>query len=88
MIFILFLKSYSQQAFVICVQKCKPLFVPADPDELPGVDVHPYFSLMVLRRAITELQERVNDVCDRELARISDLSEFSISIKQTKDFFH
>ncbi|KAG7319908.1 hypothetical protein KOW79_017051 [Hemibagrus wyckioides] len=53
--------------------KCKPLLVPADPDELPGVDVHPYFSLMVLRRAVTELRERVNDVCDRELVRISDL---------------
>ncbi|KAI5092686.1 tripartite motif-containing protein 16-like isoform X2 [Silurus meridionalis] len=53
--------------------KCKPLLVPADPDELPDVDVHPYFSLMVLRKAITELRARVNDVCDRELARISDL---------------
>lgn len=70
----------------VCVQKCKPLLVPADPDELPGVDVHPYFSLMVLRRAITELSERVNDVCDRELARISDLSEFSINVEQTKNF--
>lgn len=62
----------------LSIQKCKPLLVPADPDELPGVDVHPYFSLMVLRRAVTELRERVNDVCDRELARISDLSEFFI----------
>ncbi|XP_062843763.1 E3 ubiquitin/ISG15 ligase TRIM25 isoform X2 [Trichomycterus rosablanca] len=49
--------------------KCKTC-VPADPVEL-GIDVHPYFSLMILRRAITELRERVNDVCDRELARIA-----------------
>uniref|UniRef100_A0A3B4BY63 FinTRIM family, member 87 n=2 Tax=Pygocentrus nattereri TaxID=42514 RepID=A0A3B4BY63_PYGNA len=55
------------------LQKCKALCIPAELEELPCVDVHPYFSLMILRRALTELRERVNDVCDRELSRISDL---------------
>ncbi|XP_060724461.1 tripartite motif-containing protein 16 isoform X2 [Tachysurus vachellii] len=65
--------------------KYKSLLVPADTDELPGVDVHPYFSLMVLRRAVTELRERVNDVCDKELARISDLikGEQTLSAEST-----
>ncbi|XP_072525457.1 E3 ubiquitin/ISG15 ligase TRIM25 isoform X2 [Salminus brasiliensis] len=55
------------------LQKCKALYAAAEPEDLPCVDVHPYFSLMILRRALTELRERMNDVCDRELSRISDL---------------
>ncbi|KAL6468142.1 hypothetical protein MHYP_G00238190 [Metynnis hypsauchen] len=55
------------------LQKCKALSIPAELEELPCVDIHPYFSLIILRRALTELRERVNDVCDRELSRISDL---------------
>ncbi|TTC44349.1 E3 ubiquitin/ISG15 ligase TRIM25 [Bagarius yarrelli] len=75
--------------------KCKSLLVPSDPDELPDVDVHPYFSLLILRRAITELRERVNDVCDRELVRISDLISPVKSVDLTQiepktraDFLH
>uniref|UniRef100_A0A3B1JNR5 Uncharacterized protein n=1 Tax=Astyanax mexicanus TaxID=7994 RepID=A0A3B1JNR5_ASTMX len=41
----------------------------AEPEDLPCVDVHPYFSLMILRRALTELRERMNDVCQRERAK-------------------
>uniref|UniRef100_A0A4W4DX01 Tripartite motif-containing protein 16-like n=1 Tax=Electrophorus electricus TaxID=8005 RepID=A0A4W4DX01_ELEEL len=63
------------------LQKCMALCGPAELEEVPSVDVHPYFSLIILRRALVELRERVNDVCDRELSRISKLSEFGIILK-------
>ncbi|XP_076838308.1 uncharacterized protein LOC143483351 [Brachyhypopomus gauderio] len=55
------------------LQKCKTVCGPAEREELPRVDVHPYFSLMILRKALMDLRERVDDVCDRELSRISEL---------------
>lgn len=66
----------SQQLSPFHLQKYKVLCIPAESEEPPCIDVHPYFSLMILRKALTELRERMNDVCERELSRISDLSEF------------
>ncbi|XP_066512677.1 E3 ubiquitin/ISG15 ligase TRIM25-like [Hoplias malabaricus] len=55
------------------LQKSRVLCAPAELEEPPYVDVHPYFTLLILRRALTELRERINDMCDRELSKISDL---------------
>ncbi|XP_030630516.1 tripartite motif-containing protein 16 [Chanos chanos] len=55
------------------LQRCKPLSAPPDRGDPPSIEVHPYFSFTILKRALTEFKERVNDLCDREIARISDL---------------
>ncbi|KAI4871307.1 hypothetical protein NFI96_007662 [Prochilodus magdalenae] len=64
------------------LQKCKTLCTPAELEELPYVDVHPYFSLIILRKALTDLRERMNEVCDRELSRISDLNCCEVTLDQ------
>nr|XP_055057346.1 tripartite motif-containing protein 16 [Misgurnus anguillicaudatus] len=55
------------------LQHYKSLCAPPEVGGRPSIDVHPYFSLLILRKALTELQEKVNDVCEREIARISDV---------------
>ncbi|XP_051557657.1 tripartite motif-containing protein 16 isoform X1 [Myxocyprinus asiaticus] len=55
------------------LQNYKNLCAPPEVGGQPSIDVHPYFSLLILRKALTELKERVTDICDRESARISEM---------------
>ncbi|KAI7809956.1 putative tripartite motif-containing protein 16-like [Triplophysa rosa] len=57
---------------VYFLQHCQSLCAPPDTGGRPSIDVDPYFSLLILRKALAELREKVNDVCDRETARISE----------------
>ncbi|KAL1281004.1 hypothetical protein QQF64_015604 [Cirrhinus molitorella] len=55
------------------LQNYKTLCAPPDTGGRPSIDVHPYFSLLILRKALTELRDKVNEVCDRELTKITEL---------------
>ncbi|XP_051557658.1 tripartite motif-containing protein 16 isoform X2 [Myxocyprinus asiaticus] len=55
------------------IKNYKNLCAPPEVGGQPSIDVHPYFSLLILRKALTELKERVTDICDRESARISEM---------------
>ena len=56
-------------------QRCRSLEGIPDVGDLPSLDIHPYFSLIAMKKSLTELQERLDDVFKRELATISDISE-------------
>lgn len=58
------------------MQNYKTLRAPPDTGSRPSIDVHPYFPLLILRKALTELRDKVSDVCDRELTKISELGEY------------
>ncbi|KAF4117790.1 hypothetical protein G5714_002343 [Onychostoma macrolepis] len=55
------------------LQNYKTLCAPPDTGGRPSIDVHPYFSLLILRKALAELRDKVNEVCDRELTKIAEL---------------
>ncbi|XP_026135031.1 E3 ubiquitin/ISG15 ligase TRIM25-like isoform X1 [Carassius auratus] len=55
------------------LQNYKTLCAPPDAGGRPSIDVHPYFSLLILRKALTELRDKVNEVCDRESTKIAEL---------------
>ncbi|KAL0201723.1 hypothetical protein M9458_004910, partial [Cirrhinus mrigala] len=51
----------------------KTLCAPNDSGCQPSIDIHPYFSLLILKKALAELRDKVNEVCDRELTKIVEL---------------
>ncbi|CAM4587325.1 unnamed protein product [Leuciscus chuanchicus] len=56
------------------LQNYKMLCAPPDTGGRPSIDVHPYFPLLILRKALTELRDKVSEVCDRESTKISELA--------------
>lgn len=58
------------------MQNYKTLCAPPDTGSRPSIDVHPYFPLLILRKALTELRDKVTEVCDRESTKISELGEY------------
>lgn len=62
--------------FDLPMQNYKTLCAPPDTGSRPSIDVHPYFPLLILRKALTELRDKVGDVCDRESTKISELGEY------------
>ncbi|XP_059357147.1 tripartite motif-containing protein 16-like [Carassius carassius] len=78
------------------LQNYKTLCTPPDPGGRPSIDVHPYFSLMILRKALAELSDKVNEVCDRESTKITELvdeghnqsTEISLSCPLNTDTAH
>ncbi|XP_073704167.1 tripartite motif-containing protein 16-like [Garra rufa] len=55
------------------LQNYKTLCAPLDTGGRPSIDVHPYFSLLILRKVLAELRDKVNEVCDRESTKIAEL---------------
>ncbi|XP_043120659.1 tripartite motif-containing protein 16 isoform X2 [Puntigrus tetrazona] len=55
------------------LQNYKTLCAPPDAGGRPSIDVHPYFSLLILRKALVELADKVGEVCDRESMKIAEL---------------
>ncbi|XP_031415090.1 E3 ubiquitin/ISG15 ligase TRIM25 [Clupea harengus] len=55
------------------LQRCRSLEGIPDVGDLPSLDIHPYFSLIAMKKSLTELQERLDDVFKRELSTISDI---------------
>lgn len=56
-------------------QKGQSLESVPDTGDLPSIDAHPYFSLIVMRKSLAELKERLDESIRRELSVISDISK-------------
>ncbi|XP_035271056.1 tripartite motif-containing protein 16-like isoform X1 [Anguilla anguilla] len=53
------------------LQSCQSLCAPSGPGDLPSITVSPLVSFEALRKSVSELKERLEDVCLVELVKIS-----------------
>ncbi|XP_064190369.1 tripartite motif-containing protein 16-like isoform X9 [Anguilla rostrata] len=53
------------------LQRCQSLCAPPGPEDFPSITVSPQVSFEALRKSVSELKERLEDVCQVELAKIS-----------------
>ncbi|XP_035271063.1 tripartite motif-containing protein 16-like protein isoform X2 [Anguilla anguilla] len=53
------------------LQSCQSLCAPPGPEDFPSITVSPLVSFEALRKSVSELKERLEDVCQVELAKIS-----------------
>ncbi|XP_061094188.1 tripartite motif-containing protein 16-like [Conger conger] len=52
------------------LQSCQSLCVPPGPGDLPSITVSPHVSFEAVRKCVSELKERLEDVCKGELLKI------------------
>ncbi|XP_061079597.1 E3 ubiquitin/ISG15 ligase TRIM25-like [Conger conger] len=52
------------------LQSCPSLCVPPGPGELPSITVSPHVSFEAVRKSVSELKERLEDICKGELVKI------------------
>ncbi|KAJ8246640.1 hypothetical protein GJAV_G00253770 [Gymnothorax javanicus] len=53
------------------LQSCQSLCVPPGPGDLPSITVRPHHSFKAVRKCVSELQERLEDVFKSELIKVS-----------------
>ncbi|KAG5849725.1 hypothetical protein ANANG_G00074770, partial [Anguilla anguilla] len=53
------------------LQSCQSLCVPPGPGDFPSITVSPLVSFEALRKSVSELKEKLEDVCQAELSKIS-----------------
>ncbi|XP_064190025.1 tripartite motif-containing protein 16-like [Anguilla rostrata] len=53
------------------LQSCQSLCAPPGPEDLPSITVSPHVSFEAVRKSVSELKERLEDVCQVELVKIS-----------------
>ncbi|XP_061095057.1 tripartite motif-containing protein 16-like protein [Conger conger] len=54
------------------LQSCQSLCVPPGPGDLPSITISPHVSFEAVRKCVSELKERLEDVCKGELLKISE----------------
>ncbi|KAJ8377001.1 hypothetical protein SKAU_G00075810 [Synaphobranchus kaupii] len=54
------------------MQSCQSLCAPPGPGDLPSITVSPHVSFEAVRKSVSELKERLEDVCRGELLKISE----------------
>ncbi|XP_061079331.1 E3 ubiquitin/ISG15 ligase TRIM25-like [Conger conger] len=52
------------------LQSCQSLCAPPGPGDLPSITVSPHFSFEAVRKSVSELKERLEDICKGELVKI------------------
>ncbi|KAG5849924.1 hypothetical protein ANANG_G00076860 [Anguilla anguilla] len=53
------------------LQSSKSLFDPPGPGDLPSITSNPHISFETVRKCVSELKERLEDVCKEEMSKIS-----------------
>ncbi|XP_064190366.1 tripartite motif-containing protein 16-like isoform X6 [Anguilla rostrata] len=53
------------------LQSCQSLCAPPGPGDFPSITVSPLVSFEALRKSVSELKEKLEDVCQAELSKIS-----------------
>ncbi|XP_061079585.1 tripartite motif-containing protein 16-like isoform X5 [Conger conger] len=53
------------------LQSCESLCAPPGPGDLPSITVSPHVSFEAVRKSVSELKERLEDICKGELVKIS-----------------
>ncbi|KAJ8278227.1 hypothetical protein GJAV_G00085310, partial [Gymnothorax javanicus] len=70
------------------LQSCQSLCAPPGPGDLPSITVSPHVSFEAVRKSVSELQERLEDVCKGELTKISEsVKEVQIVEPRTREDF-
>ncbi|KAJ8278240.1 hypothetical protein GJAV_G00085460, partial [Gymnothorax javanicus] len=54
-----------------CLKSCQSLCAPPGPGDLPSITVSPHVSFEAVRKSVSELQEKLEDVCKGELVKIT-----------------
>ncbi|XP_035271065.1 tripartite motif-containing protein 16-like isoform X1 [Anguilla anguilla] len=54
------------------LQSCQSLCAPPGPGDIPSIAVSPHVSFEALTKSVSELKERLEDVCKEELVKISE----------------
>ncbi|KAL2097032.1 hypothetical protein ACEWY4_006239 [Coilia grayii] len=69
------------------LQRSRSLEGVSDAGDVPSLDVHPFSSLIIMRKSFAELKDRLDDVFKKEIATISDIinkEESSLSTSTSK----
>ncbi|XP_035271072.1 tripartite motif-containing protein 16-like [Anguilla anguilla] len=70
------------------LQSCQSLCALPGPGDLPRITVSPHVSFEALRKSVSELKERLEDVCKEELIRVSgEAKEVNILEPKTREDF-
>ncbi|KAJ8278226.1 hypothetical protein GJAV_G00085300, partial [Gymnothorax javanicus] len=62
---------FSLFSLSICLQSCQSLCAPPGPGDLPSITVSPHNSFEAVRKSVSELKEKLEDVCKVELVKFS-----------------
>ncbi|KAJ8358075.1 hypothetical protein AAFF_G00036670 [Aldrovandia affinis] len=70
------------------LQSCQSVCAPPGPGDLPRITVNPHVSFEAVRKHVSELKERLEDVCKGELVKISQtVKEVDILEPRTREDF-
>ncbi|KAG9328159.1 hypothetical protein JZ751_016172 [Albula glossodonta] len=70
------------------LQSCQSVCAPPGPGDLPSITVNPHLSFEAVRKSVSQLKERLEDVCKGELDTISQtVKEVHILEPQTREDF-
>ena len=56
----------------VCLQSCQSLCAPPGPGDSPSITVSPHVSFEAVRKSVSELKERLEDVFKVELFKVSE----------------
>ncbi|KAJ8366217.1 hypothetical protein AAFF_G00365330 [Aldrovandia affinis] len=70
------------------LQTCQSVCAPPGPGDLPRITVNPHVSFEAVRKHVSELKERLEDICKGELVKISQtVEEVHILVPRTRGAF-
>ncbi|KAG9330392.1 hypothetical protein JZ751_025532, partial [Albula glossodonta] len=70
------------------LQSCQSVCAPPGPGDLPSITVNPHLSFEAVRKCVSQLKERLEDVCKGELVKISEtVKEVHIVEPRTREDF-
>ncbi|KAJ8367444.1 hypothetical protein AAFF_G00317920 [Aldrovandia affinis] len=70
------------------LQSCQSVCAPPGPGDLPRITVNPHVSFEAVRKHVSELKERLEDICKGELVKISQtVEELHILEPRTREDF-
>ncbi|XP_064190374.1 tripartite motif-containing protein 16-like isoform X14 [Anguilla rostrata] len=69
------------------LQSCQSLCAPPGPGDFPSITVSPLVSFEALRKSVSELKEKLEDVCQAELSKISITVEEVHIVPRTREDF-
>ncbi|XP_061095055.1 uncharacterized protein LOC133126733 [Conger conger] len=70
------------------LQSCQSVCAPPGPGDLPSITVSPHISFEAVRKSVSELKERLEDVCKGELLKVSESVKevHTVELRTREDF--
>ncbi|XP_035270998.1 tripartite motif-containing protein 16-like isoform X4 [Anguilla anguilla] len=70
------------------LQSCQSLCAPNGPGDFPSIAVSPHVSFEAVRKSVSDLKEQLEDVCKKELVKISESVEDILTVEpRTREDF-